>query len=265
MPAARRRIPLFSRRRGPHRAPQVCFASAAAGSLRNAHNSCQLRPSCHHVPWRCAAGVHIIVASHRVCVQQMNGFQISEEKRACIRHLEALRHLVPIIFISSVRRNILSTRCRADHFLCEEEDCQNAFMAYSTEAELAQHRRDRHSRVMPRFNRDAARRVDIDFGFGSRGRGPPAAGAPQRQQQQHQSLQQRPAVAEQQPRPSQASGTLLHARCRLRFQIGPCVQHCCISLLKQALLAHAAVLPACQTASRCQDQGVLYLFGISLA
>ena len=36
-------------------------------------------------------------------------------------------------------------------------------MAYATEVELAQHRRDRHSRVMPRWQRDTARRVDIDF------------------------------------------------------------------------------------------------------
>ena len=36
-------------------------------------------------------------------------------------------------------------------------------MAYGTEEELAQHRRDRHSRVMPRWQRDTARRVDVDF------------------------------------------------------------------------------------------------------
>ena len=59
--------------------------------------------------------------------------------------------------------HVLLHPCRRSHHLCEEPDCQGALMAYATEEELAQHRRDRHSRVMPRWQRDTARRVDVDF------------------------------------------------------------------------------------------------------
>jgi hypothetical protein len=60
-------------------------------------------------------------------------------------------------------KHVFVPQCRRSHHLCEEPDCQGALMAYATEEELAQHRRDRHSRVMPRWQRDIARRVDVDF------------------------------------------------------------------------------------------------------
>lgn len=57
----------------------------------------------------------------------------------------------------------IDSYCRQSHHLCEEPECEGAFMAYVTSMELVQHRRERHSRVMPRWQRDQARRVDVDF------------------------------------------------------------------------------------------------------
>lgn len=47
--------------------------------------------------------------------------------------------------------------CRSDHHLCEEADCVGCLIAFASSEELAQHRRERHSRAMPRFNRARAR------------------------------------------------------------------------------------------------------------
>lgn len=41
--------------------------------------------------------------------------------------------------------------------MCEEADCVGCLIAFASSEELAQHRRERHSRAMPRFNRARAR------------------------------------------------------------------------------------------------------------
>ena len=41
---------------------------------------------------------------------------------------------------------------RSEHFLCEEPECEGCFTAFATQEELAQHRRERHSQRMPRWD-----------------------------------------------------------------------------------------------------------------
>jgi hypothetical protein len=41
---------------------------------------------------------------------------------------------------------------RSEHFLCEEPECEGCFTAFGTPDELEQHRRERHSQRMPRWD-----------------------------------------------------------------------------------------------------------------
>ena len=43
---------------------------------------------------------------------------------------------------------------RTSHHLCEDEACQDCFIAFASDMELAQHRREVHSRTMPRWQRE---------------------------------------------------------------------------------------------------------------
>lgn len=48
--------------------------------------------------------------------------------------------------------------CRLEHQLCEDPECEGCFTAFELAEELDQHRRERHSGHMPRWNSRAGSR-----------------------------------------------------------------------------------------------------------
>lgn len=70
---------------------------------------------------------------------------------------------------------------RSDHHLCEEPECAGLLAAFGSAEELAQHRRERHSRAMPRFDRSRARPLPLgDAAFPMRYSRPAAPASPNR-------------------------------------------------------------------------------------
>lgn len=75
------------------------------------------------------------------------------------------------LFYGTVRE--MRDHFKAEHFLCEEEDClEEEFTAvYRTEIDLRAHKATVHSKSMSRMEARQARTLELDFSYGPRGRG----------------------------------------------------------------------------------------------
>ncbi|KAL7049251.1 hypothetical protein ACKWTF_003642 [Chironomus riparius] len=75
------------------------------------------------------------------------------------------------LFYGTVRE--MRDHFKAEHFLCEEEDClEEEFTAvYRTEIDLRAHKATVHSKNMSRMEVKHARTLDLDISYGPRGRG----------------------------------------------------------------------------------------------
>ena len=75
------------------------------------------------------------------------------------------------LFYGTVRE--MRDHFKAEHFLCEEDDClEEEFTAvYRTEIDLRAHKATVHSKTMSRMEVKQARTLDLDISYGPRGRG----------------------------------------------------------------------------------------------
>ncbi|PRW45017.1 Glucose-induced degradation 4 [Chlorella sorokiniana] len=68
----------------------------------------------------------------------------------------------------------LLAHMRQEHYLCEEPECADCFVAFESAEELRRHHLERHSARMPRWDPSRARTLQLDYSYTRRG-GPAAA------------------------------------------------------------------------------------------
>ncbi|KAI3426465.1 hypothetical protein D9Q98_008832 [Chlorella vulgaris] len=93
---------------------------------------------------------------------------------------------------------------RSDHFMCEEAECVDCFVAFSSVEDLQRHHMERHSARMPRWDSTRARPMHLDITFARRTGSLTAAEVADERQRQRQRPRRTQDVRMQPEGPAQA-------------------------------------------------------------